>query len=86
MDVQMPEMDGLAATAAIRAAEGGSGRHLPIIAMTAHAMKGDEDRCMEVGMDAYVAKPLKAGELFAVLERLAAPSGDNVWDVAAASF
>ena len=68
MDVQMPEMDGFEATAAIRAHEQVSGGHLPIIAMTAHAMKGDRERCLAAGMDGYVAKPLQAQELFEVVE------------------
>jgi CheY-like chemotaxis protein/anti-sigma regulatory factor (Ser/Thr protein kinase) len=63
MDVQMPELDGFETTAVIRARERASGRHLPIIAMTAHAMKGDEERCLAAGMDGYVAKPMKADDL-----------------------
>ena len=63
MDVQMPEMDGLAATKAIREWESGGGGHLPIIAMTAHAMKGDRERCLEAGMDEYIAKPIRIGVL-----------------------
>jgi CheY-like chemotaxis protein len=70
MDVQMPELDGFEATAAIRARERDSGDHLPIIAMTAHAMKGDQERCLAAGMDGYVAKPMKAEDLFAAIDRL----------------
>ena len=67
MDVQMPEMDGLEATAAIRDRERATGGHLPIVALTAHAMKGDAERCLEAGMDAYLAKPLQPRELAAAL-------------------
>jgi CheY-like chemotaxis protein len=63
MDVQMPEMDGFEATAAIRARDQARGAHTPIIAMTAHAMTGDCERCLEAGMDGYVAKPLRAADL-----------------------
>jgi PAS domain S-box-containing protein len=73
MDVSMPEMDGLEATRLIRSAEGSVNDHTPIIAMTAHAMKGDVDRCLKSGMDAYVAKPIRAEEFFHVLETFAAP-------------
>lgn len=59
MDVQMPEMDGLAATAAIRSWEAGTGKHVPIIALTAHAMKRDQELCLRVGMDGYLSKPLQ---------------------------
>jgi len=68
MDVQMPRMDGLTATAGIRAWEKGTGSRLPIIALTAHAMKGDRERCIAAGMDAYVSKPVDAEELFGVIE------------------
>jgi two-component system sensor histidine kinase/response regulator len=67
MDVQMPELDGFAATAAIRAAERQSGKRQPIIAMTAHALKGDRERCLEAGMDGYLSKPITAPQLHAVL-------------------
>jgi CheY-like chemotaxis protein/HPt (histidine-containing phosphotransfer) domain-containing protein len=70
MDVQMPEMDGLEAAAEVRKREQATGRHVPIVAMTAHAMKGDEARCLTAGMDAYVSKPVKPEALFAILGRL----------------
>jgi CheY-like chemotaxis protein/HPt (histidine-containing phosphotransfer) domain-containing protein len=69
MDVQMPEMNGFEATAAIRQKEKGTGVHIPIIAMTARAMKGDRERCLKEGMDGYVSKPIKAEELFEMIER-----------------
>jgi PAS domain S-box-containing protein len=72
MDVQMPEMDGFEATAAIRAREKTTGGHVPIVAMTAHAMKGDRERCLQVGMDGYISKPLQPSELFEAVEGLAA--------------
>jgi len=71
MDVQMPVMDGFEATAAIREKETGTGRHLPIVALTAHAMKGDRERCLDAGMDGYLAKPIRAEELDELLERFA---------------
>ena len=69
MDIQMPEMNGFETTAAIRQIEKGSGRHLPIIALTAHAMKGDMERCLEGGMDGYVSKPIRREELIETIER-----------------
>jgi len=71
MDVQMPEMDGLTATGKIRENEKSTGRHLPIIAMTAHAMKGDRERCMEAGMDGYVSKPISGALLEAAIAEVA---------------
>ncbi|MEO8493758.1 MAG: response regulator [Planctomycetota bacterium] len=68
MDVQMPEMDGFEATEAIRARERGRGTHIPIIAMTASAMKGDQERCFQAGMDSYVSKPVHADQLFKAVE------------------
>ncbi|NLS97197.1 MAG: response regulator [Planctomycetaceae bacterium] len=68
MDVEMPEMDGLEATAVIRVTEKHTGRHVPIIAMTAHAMKGDRERCLEAGMDAYVSKPIRVQQVLEALE------------------
>jgi CheY-like chemotaxis protein len=73
MDVEMPEMGGLEATAAVRAREKITGRHVPIIAMTAHAMTGDRDRCLAAGMDGYVAKPVQAQELCRMIDELVLP-------------
>jgi CheY-like chemotaxis protein len=70
MDVQMPEMDGFEATAAIRGGEKATGRHIPIVAMTAHAMEGDRERCLEAGMDGYTSKPIRAKELSEAIESL----------------
>ena len=71
MDVQMPEMDGFEATAVIRRREATTGRHVPIIALTAHAMKGDRERCLEAGMDGHVIKPLQPDVLYAAIEGMA---------------
>jgi CheY-like chemotaxis protein len=76
MDVQMPEIDGFEATRAIREQEKKDGTHVPIIAMTAHALKGDEERCLSAGMDAYVSKPIRPDILFAAIEKLCS-SGKN---------
>jgi len=77
MDVQMPEMDGLETTAAIRRREQGTGLHQPILAMTAHAMKGDEAQCLAAGMDGYITKPVRSEELFGMIERYV-PRGRTV--------
>jgi two-component system sensor histidine kinase/response regulator len=70
MDVQMPEIDGFEATAMIRKKEEGTRAHIPIIAMTAHALKGDRERCLGAGMDDYVSKPIQPGALFDAIERV----------------
>jgi CheY-like chemotaxis protein len=70
MDVQMPDMDGFEATAAIRAKELLTGGHIPIIALTAHALKGDKERCISAGMDDYLSKPIRAIELVSMIESL----------------
>ena len=75
MDVQMPEMDGFEATGAIRQREAQAGGHIPIVAMTAHAMADDRERCLAAGMDGYVSKPLNAPDLFQTVETLAGPRG-----------
>ena len=69
MDVQMPEMDGFEATRVIREKEASTHQHIPIIAMTAHAMKGDRERCLAAGMDGYIAKPIRPADLVAEIER-----------------
>jgi len=70
MDIQMPRMDGFEATAAIRESEKLTGGHIPIVAMTAHALVGDRERCIASGMDGYVSKPIRTSELFATIERV----------------
>jgi CheY-like chemotaxis protein len=70
MDLQMPEMDGFAATRKIRKTEQGGQDRLPVIAMTAHAMKGDHEECLAAGMDDYLAKPINSEELRQVIERV----------------
>jgi two-component system, sensor histidine kinase and response regulator len=70
MDIQMPGMDGFEATAVIREKEKLTGGHIPIVAMTAHALVGDQERCLAAGMDGYVSKPIRTSELFATIERM----------------
>jgi two-component system, sensor histidine kinase and response regulator len=84
MDVQMPEMDGFEATAAIRKMEASLGKHMPIVAMTAHAMKGDRERCLAAGMDAYISKPIQFDELIDVTESMVgvSPAAEPApWDI-----
>jgi two-component system sensor histidine kinase/response regulator len=77
MDIQMPHMDGLEATQAIRAREPDTATRVPIVAMTAHAMQGDRERCLAAGMDGYVTKPLRPTELFEVIASLIAPAAST---------
>jgi two-component system sensor histidine kinase/response regulator len=70
MDIQMPRMDGFEATAAIREREKLTGGHIPIVAMTAHALVGDQERCLASGMDGYVSKPIRTSELFGTIEKM----------------
>ena len=83
MDVQMPEMDGLEATAALRAQEAQTGRRMPIIAMTAHAMKGDRERCLEAGMDDYVSKPVQPAALLRAIGSAVLDNGEPQFAVGA---
>lgn len=71
MDIQMPEMDGLTATRKVREKEAETGKHVPIVAMTAHTMKGDQERCLEAGMDDYISKPIRRKEVAKVIARVA---------------
>jgi CheY-like chemotaxis protein/HPt (histidine-containing phosphotransfer) domain-containing protein len=86
MDVQMPEMDGFQATREIRRLADPRKARIPVVAMTAYAMKGDQERCLEAGMDAYLAKPIEAGELIEIVERMAAvqraaaPPAEPIYD------
>ena len=83
MDIQMPEMDGMEATAAIREREKQSNRHVPILAMTANAMRGDKENCLAAGMDGYISKPISPATLFAEIERcLEASRGSHAVPVA----
>jgi CheY-like chemotaxis protein len=77
MDWEMPEMNGFETTAAIRTREQGTGRRLPILAMTAHALKGDRERCLAAGMDGYIAKPIQAQELWRIIQDIV-PAGPPV--------
>ncbi|MFC5456817.1 response regulator [Prosthecobacter fluviatilis] len=80
MDIQMPEMNGLEATQAIRENEARTGGHIPIIAMTANAMKGDREQCLAAGMDDYIAKPIHSAQLYPLLEKYASRSHDETAD------
>ena len=80
MDVQMPEMDGIEATAVIRAQKSSDGSRLPIIALTAHAMKGDAERCLAAGMDGYLAKPIKFEELYQTINAFAGTPSATPFD------
>ena len=82
MDVQMPVMDGLEASIAIRKRELNTGRHIPIIAMTAHAMKGDREKCLEAGMDGYISKPISVKALMQAIETVS-PGGAQLETISA---
>jgi CheY-like chemotaxis protein/HPt (histidine-containing phosphotransfer) domain-containing protein len=78
MDVQMPDMDGIEATEIIRSRERDTEIHVPIVAMTAHAMQGDRQRCLEVGMDEYIAKPIRARQLFQTIAKVLGLSSETI--------
>jgi PAS domain S-box-containing protein len=82
MDLEMPEMSGLEVTVAIRARESRSQARVPIIAMTAHAMTGDRERCLAAGMDAYLTKPIRSAELYAMLEHVVQTAPDSLQPIA----
>jgi signal transduction histidine kinase/ActR/RegA family two-component response regulator len=82
MDIQMPKMDGFQATSAIRQREKTTGDHVPVIAMTGYAMKGDRQRCLDNGMDAYICKPIRSQELFDILEAFAPRTVDDTFHLA----
>jgi CheY-like chemotaxis protein len=82
MDVQMPEMDGMEATRALRARERATGSHITLIGVTAHALEGDRERCLEAGMDGYLSKPIRVEELDGVLERQLAAGRRPLEDLA----
>jgi PAS domain S-box-containing protein len=77
MDVQMPHLDGYETTAAIREREKLTGNHLPIVAITAHALKGDADRCLKAGLDGYVSKPVRPDELYEAIEKCVGDQGES---------
>ncbi len=77
MDVQMPDMDGISATKIIRQQERETGNHIPIIAMTAHALAGDRQRCLDSGMDGYVSKPVRQNDLVEAMQPLFAAGSQN---------
>jgi PAS domain S-box-containing protein len=83
MDVQMPELDGFGATKQIRERERTTGGHVPIIAVTAHAMKGDRERCLAAGMDGYISKPIRSVELHQAIDEIAGAGKDSASEIAA---